>query len=105
MPRARRAWPPRRRFAWAFRGSASLERMTTDARAERARERKLGVAYGFATYGFWGLFPLYLKAVSRTPVLELLCHRIVWAALLLLAIVWHQGHAGEVLSALRQRRT
>jgi chloramphenicol-sensitive protein RarD len=79
--------------------------MPSDAAADRARERKLGLAYAFATYGFWGLFPLYLKAVGRTPVLELLCHRIVWAALLLVAIVWQQGHAGKVAAALRHRRT
>ncbi len=72
---------------------------------DRARERKLGLAFAFAAYGFWGLFPLYLKAVSRTPVLELLCHRIVWAAIFLVVLVWHQGHAGEVLAALRRRRT
>lgn len=79
--------------------------MTTDARGDHARERKLGLAYAFAAYGSWGLFPIYLKAVSRTPVLELLCHRITWAALLLVALVAHQGHAGEVLAALRRPRT
>jgi chloramphenicol-sensitive protein RarD len=79
--------------------------MPNDAPADRARERKLGLVYAFATYAFWGLFPLYLKTVARTPVLELLSHRIVWAALFLVVIVWHQGHAGEVLAALRRRRT
>lgn len=75
--------------------------MTSDA----LRERRLGLGYAFAAYGFWGLFPIYLKSVARTPVLELLCHRITWAAILLVVLVWQQGHVGEVLAALRSRRS
>ena len=69
------------------------------------RERSLGLAYALAAYGSWGFFPIYLKAVSEVPVLELVCHRVVWASILLLALIWHQGHFGEVAAAFRQRRT
>jgi chloramphenicol-sensitive protein RarD len=79
--------------------------MTTEAVGDRARQRRLGLAYAFATYGFWGLFPIYLKAVARTPVLELLCHRITWAAILLAIVVGQQRQIGEVLAAFRDRRT
>ncbi len=67
--------------------------------------RLQGLAYGVAAYGFWGVFPVYLKAVARVPVLEILCHRIVWALAFLLALAWREGQLGEVRTALGQRRT
>jgi chloramphenicol-sensitive protein RarD len=68
------------------------------------RERRLGLVYGLAAYGFWGFFPIYLKAVAHVAVVEILCHRIVWSLVLLLALTWHQGQLAQVVAALRQRR-
>lgn len=45
---------------------------------------------GLGAFLFWGFAPLYFKAVSHVPALELLGHRIVWAVLMLGAIVWWQ---------------
>jgi chloramphenicol-sensitive protein RarD len=74
--------------------------MTGDPRHERYR----GLAYGFAAYGFWGFFPIYLKAPAQAPVLEVLCHRVLWALVMLLALTWYQGQLGEVAAALKQGR-
>lgn len=79
--------------------------MSDDAHRDPARERDIGLAFAFATYGFWGLFPLYLKSVARAPYLELLAHRIAWAAIFMAVLVALQGHGREVLAALRSRRT
>ncbi len=53
-----------------------------------SRER-LGVAYGAAAYGLWGLFPLYWPLLQPAGALEILAHRVSWSllfvALLLLA--------------------
>lgn len=53
-----------------------------------SRER-LGVAYGAAAYGLWGLFPLYWPLLQPAGALEILSHRVSWSllfvALLLLA--------------------
>jgi chloramphenicol-sensitive protein RarD len=68
------------------------------------RDRALGLAYGLAAYGSWGFFPIYLKAVAQAPVVEVLCHRVVWALLLLAVLAWHQGRLGEIAAALRSRR-
>src|SRR5258708_29069648 len=68
------------------------------------RERTLGIAYGFAAYGLWGFFPIYLKATARAPVLEVLSYRVFGALVLLLALPGHQGQGGEVARALKQRR-
>jgi len=68
------------------------------------REQRLGLAYGVAAYGFWGVFPVYLKAVRTVAVLEVLSHRIVWALAVLLAITAARGELSEVAAALRHRR-
>jgi len=49
--------------------------------------------------------PVYIKAVRAAPVLEVLCHRITWALVLLLLLCWWQRQLGPVRDALRSRRT
>src|SRR5262249_18120276 len=68
------------------------------------RTDRAGLAYGIAAYGCWGLLPIYLKAVRAVPVLEVLCHRIVWAVAFLLAVAWRMGELGRIRAALRERR-
>jgi chloramphenicol-sensitive protein RarD len=66
---------------------------------------RLGLAYGIAAYGLWGFMPAYIKLVRAAPVLEVLCHRVVWALVFLLVLSWRQGQLGAIRSALRSRRT
>jgi chloramphenicol-sensitive protein RarD len=67
-------------------------------------QRTLGLTYGFAAYGFWGFFPIYLKATAQAPVVEVLCHRVLWALLLLLALAWQQGQLSDIAAVFEQRR-
>ena len=46
----------------------------------RSRE---GLWYGLAAYGWWGLVPLYFKALDGVDPFEILAHRIVWSMLFL----------------------
>jgi chloramphenicol-sensitive protein RarD len=48
--------------------------------------------YGLAAYGFWGVMPLYFRAVQAIKPLELLAHRIVWSVVLvaLILTVWRR---------------
>ncbi len=50
-------------------------------------QRQVGVAYALTAYGIWGVLPLYLKALHPVPPLEIVAHRIVWAALLLALVL------------------
>lgn len=50
-------------------------------------QRQVGVAFALVAYGSWGVLPLYLKALHGVPPLEVVAHRIVWAALLLLLVL------------------
>jgi chloramphenicol-sensitive protein RarD len=68
------------------------------------RERRLGLAYGLAAYGSWGVFPVYLKAVKAVPIVEVVCHRVVWALAVLLVVTAVRGELRAVAAALRHRR-
>jgi chloramphenicol-sensitive protein RarD len=45
------------------------------------------VLYGLAAFGFWGLVPIYFKAVAHVPPLEILAHRVVWSVFLTAALL------------------
>ena len=65
-------------------------------------QRRLGVTYALIAYAVWGLLPLYLKALQAVPPLELVSHRIVWAAALLVVFVVSTRQLGWVRQ-LRER--
>ena len=72
---------------------------------EPRRQRAVGFAYAVAAYGLWGFMPVYLKTVGAAPVLEVLCHRVVWALAFLLLLSWRQGQLGVLRAALQPGRT
>lgn len=43
----------------------------------------VGLLYGFAAYGTWGILPIYWKWLSEVTALEVLCHRMIWSAVFL----------------------
>ena len=67
-------------------------------------ERRLGVAYGLGAYLLWGFIALYFKAVASVGALEVMAHRIVWSAVLLVAWLALRGRLGELVRALRTPR-
>ena len=76
-----------------------------DATADRSAAR-LGVLYGLAAYGMWGIFPLFFKALfayQATP-LEILAHRAIWSFLFLAVIVTAQHRWPELIAAFRTPR-
>lgn len=65
-----------------------------------------GVAYALGSFGLWGLFPLYFKAVSSVPAPEVLAHRVVWSVVfvgVLLLLVRQWGTVGAILADRRRR--
>ncbi len=62
--------------------------MSDSARRQALSGQTLaGAAFAVAAYGSWGFNPIYFKAVSQVPALEILCHRVVWSILLLAGLV------------------
>jgi chloramphenicol-sensitive protein RarD len=63
-----------------------------------------GVLYGLAAYFWWGLAPLYFKAVGHVPPDEILAHRILWSCLLLGLILWRRGEWRTLGAVVKDRR-
>jgi chloramphenicol-sensitive protein RarD len=55
-------------------------------------DKRAGLAYGFAAYGMWGLFPLYWPLLEPAGAGEILAHRMVWSLVMV----------GVLLLALRR---
>jgi chloramphenicol-sensitive protein RarD len=68
------------------------------------RSAKIGVFYGLAAYLSWGLFPIYFKALHGASSREILAHRIIWSALLLVILTHFHGQWPAAKAALRDRR-
>ncbi|MDH6341944.1 chloramphenicol-sensitive protein RarD [Parabacteroides sp. PFB2-12] len=45
-----------------------------------------GIVYALGAYVAWGLFPIYWKAITGVPAVNVLAHRIVWSFVFLL--IW-----------------
>jgi chloramphenicol-sensitive protein RarD len=67
-------------------------------------ERRLGVAYALGAYALWGVLPLYLRALHAVPSLQVVAHRIVWAAVLLAGFVVATGRHGFIQQLLQRPR-
>jgi chloramphenicol-sensitive protein RarD len=52
----------------------------------------------------WGLSPVYFKALSSVPPLEILSHRVAWSVVLLAAAVAMSGAFGELRRSLASGR-
>ncbi len=46
-------------------------------------KQKIGYLYAVGAFLFWGLVPIYFKAVSNIPALEVLSNRVVWSVIFL----------------------
>jgi chloramphenicol-sensitive protein RarD len=48
---------------------------------------RLGVAAGIIAYLVWGLVPIFFKQIAEVPAVEIIAHRVVWAMLLMTALI------------------
>ncbi len=63
---------------------------------EARRSAAVGVAYAAGAYVFWGVFPLYFRALQGVPAPEVLAHRILWSAVFMVVLVTSRGTWTEV---------
>lgn len=64
-----------------------------------------GFAFALSAYLFWGVMPIYMKAVAHIPSLEVLAHRAVWSVPVAGAVLLFLGRTDDVRAALRSPRT
>jgi chloramphenicol-sensitive protein RarD len=67
--------------------------------------RQVGYLCGFVAYVWWGLVPLYFRALDGVPAQEILAHRIAWSLPLVLALTALTGGWSSLRAAITHRRT
>jgi chloramphenicol-sensitive protein RarD len=65
---------------------------------------KSGAMFALAAYFMWGVAPLYFKLLKAMPAQEILMHRIVWSAVVLIILVLLSGKLEQVKSALKNTK-
>jgi chloramphenicol-sensitive protein RarD len=63
-------------------------------------DEKRGVIFACLACILWGILPLYWKLVSFVPASEVLCHRIVWSAFLLILLVVLSGQLDSLTETI-----
>ncbi|WJG09655.1 EamA family transporter RarD [Aliiglaciecola sp. LCG003] len=63
-----------------------------------------GVLFALAAYSMWGFAPIYFKFLKALPATDVLVHRVVWSALVLVLLVWATGQSAKVAIALKNKR-
>lgn len=55
-----------------------------------------GFIYAILAFSFWGLVPIYFKALSSVSPTEVLAHRIIWSVILLFMIILFSRQFGAL---------
>jgi chloramphenicol-sensitive protein RarD len=64
-----------------------------------------GTIAAFAAYIMWGLFPLYWHQLASVPPLQILAHRIVWAAVFCIILMAARKRLGEIVRLASDLKT
>lgn len=73
--------------------------------ATSAGDTPRGFAFALTAYLLWGILPLYLKALSHVPVVEVLAHRVIWSVPIALAVLMVMGRTRDLRAAFASPRT
>lgn len=65
---------------------------------------RAGFIAAVSAYGVWGVSPLFFKLLAAVAPLEVVAHRVLWAALVLAGVLAVRGGWREVLAILSSRR-
>ena len=74
------------------------------ALGDAAREHRLGVIAGITAYGLWGTFPIYFHLLEPTGPIEILCHRILWSLVVMVAVLAWRRDGAWIRPLLRRPR-
>lgn len=67
-------------------------------------EETRGVIYGAASYGLWGIVPLYWRLLGDVSPFEITVHRVVWCAVFVALLTMAGGNVVRVLGIVRSPR-
>jgi chloramphenicol-sensitive protein RarD len=88
------------RRAAAFAGIGYDQPVAGGPSGTAADRSAVGLGYAVLAYGAWGFFPLFWKLLHGIAPLELVAHRVCWAALAYLALIAMRGRARELWRTL-----
>ncbi len=60
-----------------------------------------GFAFAVSAYLLWGFLPVYMKALSHMPAVEVIAHRVIWSFPIAAAVLIILGRTAELRAALR----
>jgi chloramphenicol-sensitive protein RarD len=60
-----------------------------------------GFVLALSAYLLWGILPLYMKALSHIPAVEVLAHRIIWSVPVAAIVLYALGRTGDFRAAIR----
>ncbi len=63
-----------------------------------------GTLAAFAAYGMWGLFPLYWKQLKHVESLQILAHRILWAAVVCFVLMLAWKRFSDIGKLFKQKK-
>ncbi len=63
---------------------------------------RTGILAGISAYVIWGLVPIFFKQIVEVPATEIIAHRVVWAMLLMTALIGIGRGFGDALRIARQ---
>ncbi len=75
-----------------------------EEKPQAPEEDRKGLFTALAAFGIWGTLPLYWNLFADMPPFVLLCHRILWSAVIVCAAVGLSGRMPRFKALLRQRR-
>lgn len=64
-----------------------------------------GFFFALTAYVFWGFLPIYMKALSHIPAVEVVAHRILWSLPIALVVIVWLGRTQDLRQAIRTPRT
>ncbi len=63
-----------------------------------------GLFLAISAYLLWGFLPVYMKALSHVPVLEVLAHRVIWSVPVAGAVLIWLGRTSDLRAAVKNPR-
>ena len=63
-----------------------------------------GGLFAAAAYGIWGVAPIYFRWLEDVGAWQIVAHRVLWTALLLLPLIAWLGGTARLVAVLRDRR-
>jgi chloramphenicol-sensitive protein RarD len=78
--------------------------MSSNIHQSKLSETRNGIFFALAAYASWGLIPIYFKSLAGVGAIEILAHRIVWSAILLLVITGCCGRFSHLRWVFGQRK-